>query len=82
MILQKDNYNGLSMALTAQNIAKFASGLWQIHAFGEGNTRTTAVFLIKYLHSLGFDVTINIFVENVWYFRNALVRANYNNFMI
>ncbi len=61
------------------HLSKFVSGLWQIHAFGEGNTRTTAVFLIKYLQSMGFDVTNDIFAENAWYFRNALVRANYND---
>ena len=57
----------------------FVSRLWQIHVFGEGNTRTTAVFFIKYLRTLGFDVTNDIFAENAWYFRNALVRANYND---
>ena len=51
--------------------------MWQIHPFGEGNTRTTAVFAIKYLRSLGFDVTNTLFADNSWYFRNALVRANY-----
>ncbi len=61
------------------HLAKFVSGLWQIHAFGEGNTRATAVFLIMYLRSMGFDVTNDIFAENAWYFRNALVRANYND---
>lgn len=55
------------------------SRLWQIHIFGEGNTRTTAVFFIKYLRTLGFDATNDIFAENAWYFRNALVRANYND---
>ena len=53
--------------------------MWQIHVFGEGNTRTTAVFFIKYLRTLGFDVTNDIFAENAWYFRNSLVRANYND---
>lgn len=62
------------------HLAKFVSRLWQIHAFGEGNTRTTAVFFIKYLRSLGFDVTNDIFAKNSWYFRNALVRANYNDY--
>ena len=76
---KKFSYKGLSIAQTAENIAKFASGLWQIHAFGEGNTRTTAVFTIKYLRTFGFDVTNDIFAENAWYFRNALVRANYND---
>lgn len=57
----------------------FISRLWQIHAFGEGNTRTTAVFFIKYLRTLGFDVTNDIFAENAWYFRNSPVRANYND---
>ena len=61
------------------HLALFVSNLWQIHVFGEGNTRTTAVFLIKYLRTLGFDVTNDIFAENAWYFRNALVRANYND---
>jgi Fic family protein len=56
------------------------SGLWQIHAFGEGNTRTTAVFTIKYLRTFGFAVTNDLFADHSWYFRNALVRANYNDY--
>lgn len=73
------SYKGLSMQETIAHIARFISRLWQIHVFGEGNTRTTAVFLIKYLRTLGFDVTNDTFAENAWYFRNALVRANYND---
>ncbi len=61
------------------HLAVFISRLWQIHIFGEENTRTTAVFFIKYLRTLGFSVTNDIFAENAWYFRNALVRANYTN---
>ena len=61
------------------HLAVFISRLWQIHIFGEGNTRTTAVFFIKYLRTLGFYATNDIFAENAWYFRNALVRANYTN---
>ena len=57
----------------------FISRLWQIHVFGESNTRTTAVFFIKYLCTLGFDVANDTFAENAWYFRNSLVRANYND---
>lgn len=74
------NYKGLDKRRMVEHIAKFISGLWQIHAFGEGNTRTTAVFTIKYLRSLGLKVTNDIFADNSWYFRNALVRANYNNY--
>ena len=74
------NYKGLSPTEIISHIAKFTANLWQIHIFGEGNTRTTAVFLIKYLAKLGFNVTNDIFAENAWYFRNALVRANYSNF--
>ena len=58
---------------------RFCANLWQIHAFCEGNTRTTAVFMIKYLKTMGFNVVNNMFAQNSWYFRNALVRANYNN---
>ena len=72
-------YQGLSLTDIIRHIALFVSRLWQIHVFGEGNTRTTAVFLIMYLRSLGFDVTNDVFAENAWYFRNALVRANYND---
>ena len=57
----------------------YESNIWQIHPFGEGNTRTTAVFTIKYLNSLGFKVNNEPFEKNSWYFRNALVRANYTN---
>ena len=73
------SYKGLSMDEILHHLAKFISGLWQIHIFAEGNTRTTAVFFIKYLRTLGFSVTNDIFAENAWYFRNALVRANYTN---
>ena len=73
------DYSGLSTEALIKHIARFISNLWQIHIFGEGNTRTTAVFLIKHLSKLGFNVTNDIFSENSWYFRNALVRANYNN---
>lgn len=73
------SYKNLDINEIVKHITLFVSKLWQIHAFGEGNTRTTAVFIIKYLRSLGFKVTNDIFAKNSWYFRNALVRANYNN---
>ena len=77
---EKDfSYKGLSMDEIIHHLAVFVSRLWQIHIFGEGNTRTTAVFFIKYLRTLGFSATNDIFAENAWYFRNALVRANYTN---
>ena len=72
-------FNGLTMDETIHHLAVFISRLWQIHAFGEGNTRTTAVFFIKYLRMLGCDAENDMFAENSWYFRNALVRANYTN---
>ena len=77
---EKDfSYRGLSMDEIIHHLAVFISRLWQIHIFGEGNTRTTAVFFIKYLRMLGFSATNDIFAGNAWYFRNALVRANYTN---
>ena len=77
---EKDfSYKSLSMDEIIHHLAVFISRLWQIHIFGEGNTRTTAVFFIKYLRTLGFSATNDIFAENAWYFRNALVRANYTN---
>ena len=76
---KKFSYKSLSMDEIIHHLAVFISRLWQIHVFAEGNTRTTAVFFIKYLRTLGFDVTNEIFAENAWYFRNSLVRANYND---
>lgn len=76
---RKFSYKNLSMDDIIHHLAVFVSRLWQIHVFAEGNTRTTAVFFIKYLRTLGFDATNDIFAENAWYFRNSLVRANYNN---
>ena len=72
-------YTGMDMSEIVKHIAQFTSDIWQIHPFCEGNTRTTAVFIIKYLRSLGFDVNNTTFEKNSWYFRNALVRANYQN---
>ncbi|HUM98370.1 MAG TPA: Fic family protein [Chitinophagaceae bacterium] len=77
---RKFSYKGLSEQEIIEHIAHFISYLWQIHIFGEGNTRTTAIFLIKYLRKLGFKkVNNDLFAENSWYFRNALVRANYED---
>lgn len=73
------SYEGLSIDESVRHIVKFTSGIWQIHPFGEGNTRSTAVFIIKYLKTFGFNVSNDTFAENSWYFRNALVRANYND---
>ncbi|MFC2517601.1 MAG: Fic family protein, partial [Prevotella sp.] len=73
------SYKGLSPDKMVHHITRFVSGLWQIHAFGEGNTRTTAVFTILYLRSIGFEADNDLFARHSWYFRNALVRANYKN---
>jgi hypothetical protein len=73
-------YKGLDTEQIVEHITKFVSGLWQIHAFGEGNTRATAVFAIKYLRTFGFAVANDLFSDHSWYFRNALVRANYNDY--
>ncbi len=73
------SYRGISTDEMISHLARFVSNLWQNHVFSEGNTRTTAVFLIKYLNTLGFEITNDMFLENSWYFRNALVRANYTN---
>lgn len=72
-------YEGLSLTESVEHFAKFASDIWQIHPFCEGNTRATAVFMIKYMKTFGFEVNNDIFEKHSWYFRNALVRANYND---
>jgi fido (protein-threonine AMPylation protein)/biotin operon repressor len=77
---KKFNYIGLNEQEIIEHLAHFISNLWQIHIFGEGNTRTTAIFLIKYLRKLGFkNVNNDLFADFSWYFRNALVRANYED---
>lgn len=77
---KKFSYKGLNEQEIIEHIAHFISNLWQIHIFGEGNTRTTAIFLIKYLRKLGFkNVNNDLFADHSWYFRNALVRANYED---
>ncbi len=73
------SYTNLDMSETIRHLATFVARLWQIHVFGEGNSRTTAVFFIKYLRTLGFTVTNDMFANHAWYFRNSLVRANYQN---
>ena len=73
------DYSKLTPEDAVKHLTRFIANIWQIHPFGEGNTRTTAVFTIKYLKSLGFNVDNEPFEKNSWYFRNALVRANYTN---
>ncbi|MDE7067279.1 cell filamentation protein Fic [Schaedlerella arabinosiphila] len=73
------SYKGLSLQESVRHLAKFTSDIWQIHPFCEGNTRTTAVFIVKYLKTFGFHINNDAFAEHSWYFRNALVRANYND---
>ena len=77
---KKFSYKNLSLNESIGHLSRFISNIWQIHPFCEGNTRTTAVFLIKYLKTFGFNVKMQIFADNSWYFRNALVRANYKNY--
>ena len=76
---KKTDYSVLNADMAVKQICKFVSGIWQIHPFREGNTRTTAVFTMKWLQTFGFNVDNDVFKDNSWYFRNALVRANYNN---
>ena len=73
-------YKDLSLEEAIKHISRFTSNIWQVHPFCEGNTRTTAVFIIKYLKTFGFKINNDVFAKNSWYFRNALVRANYKNF--
>jgi fido (protein-threonine AMPylation protein) len=73
------SYGNIEIHAAVKHIAKFAADIWQIHPFCEGNTRTTAVFIILYLKTFGFKVNNDVFAENSWYFRNALVRANFND---
>ena len=78
---EKDfSYKDLNLYESIKHLCKFISNIWQVHPFCEGNTRTTAVFMIKYLRTFGFNINDEVFAENSWYFRNALVRANYKNF--
>ena len=69
----------MSVEETISHFSRFIADLWQIHAFGEGNTRATAIFAIKYLNALGFKADNDLFAEKAFYFRNALARANYTN---
>ena len=73
------SYANMNIDDAIRHLTRFCANLWQVHAFCEGNTRTTAVFMIKYLRTLGFNVVNDVFAENSWYFRNALVRANYTD---
>lgn len=73
------SYKGLSADDIVRHLAQFVSLLWQNHPFCGGNTRATALFFIKYVRSLGFQADNTLFVSHSWYFRNALVRANYRN---
>ena len=77
---QNFSYKDLSLEESIKHLCRFTSNMWQIHPFCEGNTRTTAVFLIKYLRTFGFNINDEVFSEKSWYFRNSLVRANYKNF--
>ncbi len=74
------SYKDLNLDESIKHLCKFTSNIWQIHPFCEGNTRTTAVFIIKYLRTFGFNINDDVFAENSWYFKNSLVRANYKNF--
>ncbi len=75
----EQKYVGMSDEERIKRLCKFTSNIWQVHPFGEGNTRTTAVFIQKYLNSKGFNINNELFKDNSLYFRNALVRANYSS---
>ena len=79
---KKKNYKEMKIVEVIKSISEFSSNIWQVHPFREGNTRTTAVFIIKYLRSLGYDVDNTLFKDKSIYFRNAMVRSNYfNNYL-
>ncbi len=77
---KEQNYIDFNEEELINRICNFTSRIWQIHPFQEGNTRTTAIFIQKYLISMGFKVNNELFKDNSKYFRNALVRANYTNY--
>lgn len=77
---KRKSYAGLTKEEVVKRIAEFTSAIWQVHAFGEGNTRTTAVFIQKYLNFMGFEVDNSLFLENSLFYRNALVRSNYGSY--
>lgn len=77
---KKRIYSGLNSSAVLKQLAEFTSSVWQVHAFGEGNTRTTAVFMEMYLNHLGFKVDNTLFRDKSLYFRNALVRSNYADY--
>ena len=81
--LEKEkNYKNMNVVEVINNVTKFSSSIWQVHPFREGNTRTTALFIEKYLISLGYEVDNTLFKDKSVYFRNALVRSNYfNNYL-
>ena len=74
------SYKDLSFDESIKHLCRFTSNIWQVHPFCEGNTRTTAVFIIKYLRTFEFNINDYVFANNSWYFRNSLVRVNYKNF--
>ena len=79
---REKNYKDMSIVEVIKNITDFTSSIWQVHPFREGNTRTTAVFIEKYLIHLGYHVDNSLFKDKSVYFRNALVRSNYfNNYL-
>ena len=81
-IEKEKNHNEMSIVDVIKSITDFSSNIWQVHPFREGNTRTTAVFIEKYLISLGYTVDNSLFKDKSVYFRNALVRSNYfNNYL-
>lgn len=75
----KVKHKSQNLSLIPEHIATFNSNIWQNHPFNDGNTRTTEVFIVKYLRTLGFEITNSLYKENAFYFRNALVRNNYCN---
>ena len=74
------SYKDITFDDAIKHLCRFTSNIWQVHPFCEGNTRTTAVFIIKYLRTFGFDINDDVFAKHSWYFRNSLVRANYKKF--
>ena len=76
---KKINYKYLEPDKQIKKIAEFTARIWSTHPFIEGNTRTTSIFIQKYLKYLGFSTNDEYFKTNSKYFRNALVKASYYN---
>lgn len=74
--LNNTNWQEKNTEQKSLEFTKLLAGLWQVHPFRDGNTRTTMAYAFKFAKEHGFEMNEDIILKHFGYVRNAFVKAS------